>query len=55
MPYWTDASRRRALASMVWLGSTPWHATVRAHLRGHLGGQEARAGADVEHALARLE
>jgi hypothetical protein len=31
------------------------HATVRADLRGHLGGQEAGAGADVEHALARPE
>jgi hypothetical protein len=31
------------------------HPTVRADFRGHLGGQEAGAGADVEHALARLQ
>jgi len=33
----------------------PIHAPVDADLLGHLGGQEARPGADVEHLLAGLE
>ena len=40
---------------MLSLGSTPQTCALRADLRGHLGGQEAGPGADVEHPLAGLQ
>ena len=40
---------------MLSLGSMPCTRPSGADLLGHLGGQETRPGADVEHALAGLE